>query len=330
MLSFSKNPWERLEAEARLAFAGYGRFPLPAYSELMPPPYVGIKPYGSRRAGRRRDEGVFEVTEYEQAQELAPGLQQIAARVIDQLAKLSRGQPHELSRTLLDANAAWPAALAEAARRGALAAPVQLALALALSRTQDDKGNVRWTLFGVSHAGPAEPFWASFAGEDEERFLRIVGFCLDEPPPSLRGAVRVLAPEAELPAFARRLLWAASEPPSGVRALVTFRPFAGLPEPVQRAHLEGKLAIVPSPASLIFFEHQGYRRLAASLPRAEQIPLLHLFQRGGGQGIRIPQSGWLDESSSSDGRSRDGHALARRVPRTHRFQRTGRDEEAAC
>ena len=33
---------------------------------------------------------------------------------------------------------------------------------LALSRTQDDKGRVRWTLFGVSEQGPAKAFWKSF------------------------------------------------------------------------------------------------------------------------------------------------------------------------
>src|SRR5262249_33609740 len=33
---------------------------------------------------------------------------------------------------------------------------------LALSRTQDDKGRVRWTLFGASEQGPAKPFWQGF------------------------------------------------------------------------------------------------------------------------------------------------------------------------
>src|SRR5712692_7870905 len=33
---------------------------------------------------------------------------------------------------------------------------------LALSRTQDDKGRLRWTLFGGSEQGPARAFWRSF------------------------------------------------------------------------------------------------------------------------------------------------------------------------
>jgi hypothetical protein len=37
-----------------------------------------------------------------------------------------------------------------------------LLLPLALSRTQDDKGRVRWTLFGNSEQGPGKAFWRSF------------------------------------------------------------------------------------------------------------------------------------------------------------------------
>ena len=74
-------------------------------------------------------------------------------------------------------------------------------------------------------------------------------------------------------------------------------PFAQLPARVRAAYLARKLRIVPTPASLVFFEHPGYRKLAAQLPRATQIPLLHLFPRVEGScAIRIPQSGWLDES----------------------------------
>ena len=33
---------------------------------------------------------------------------------------------------------------------------------LALAKTQDDKGRVRWSLFGASNDGPARGFWRSF------------------------------------------------------------------------------------------------------------------------------------------------------------------------
>jgi hypothetical protein len=36
--------WSWIAAEAKDAFVGSGRFPLRAYSEFMPPPYVVLKP----------------------------------------------------------------------------------------------------------------------------------------------------------------------------------------------------------------------------------------------------------------------------------------------
>jgi hypothetical protein len=170
--------WSRIEAEARHAFTGDGRFPLPAYSEFMPPPWVGIKPYAARRAdaaatalASRAD--ALDVTEYEQADELGPGLLHVATRVLSALARLHGAAAHGLSRTLLEENAAWPPELAAAAASSGLRdRAIAIALSLALSRTQDDKGNVRWTLFGISHHGAAPAFWRSFGEADEARFLR--------------------------------------------------------------------------------------------------------------------------------------------------------------
>jgi len=36
-----KTAWSQIEKEAAGAFLGPGRFPVPAYSEFMPPPFVG-------------------------------------------------------------------------------------------------------------------------------------------------------------------------------------------------------------------------------------------------------------------------------------------------
>src|SRR5512144_2208071 len=151
--------WTKIEEEARALRS----FSLRAYSELMPPPWVGIKPYAPDRARAActcgvGDDGTLDVGEQEQAHELAPGLQRIADHLVAELGRLVRGEPHALSRTLLDGNAAWPDELAAAAKAGRLAdEPLVLALPLALSRTQDDKGNTPWTLFGGSHEGAAAP-----------------------------------------------------------------------------------------------------------------------------------------------------------------------------
>ena len=318
--------WPLLEAEARQAGSA-GRFPLRAYSELMPPPYVGIKPYDADRAhmsatAAASSDDAFDITEYEQAQELEPSLPLLAGHIVRELGKLVRGEPHALSHTLLDENPAWPAALAEAARRGDLADdPLVLAMPLALSRTQDDKGNVRWTLFGASHDGPSAAFWRSLG--DEALFRRFLAWATDGRDPTLPG-VRILADEADVPPFARaRLL--RDEPLDAVGALVTFRPFARLPAAVQQAYLARRLALVPSPASLLVYEHAHYRRLASALPHAMQIPLLHLFPRCDDcYKIRIPQSGWLDEHDPAQ--HPHGHRIVSHVTRTHRWERVGRDD----
>src|SRR5439155_20002629 len=142
--------------------------------------------------------------------------------VVDELRRLIGGDAHALSRTLLDGNPAWPDELAAAAAARRLADdPVVTMLAIALSRTQDDFGNVRWTLFGASHDGAASPFWRSFG--DDAQLARFLSWADDGRDPSLAG-VRILAGAEDLPPFARdRLLGDA--PLARIRTLLTFHPF---------------------------------------------------------------------------------------------------------
>lgn len=277
--------WSRILSEPR-----EGPFRIPAYSEFMPPPYVGVKPYGEPDPFTRAGEDGWNVTEFEEIQELRPGLERIAGHVFEQLDRLAAGRPTQFSKTILDGNPAMPPRLRP---------PETVILSLALSRTQDDKGRVRWTLFGSSHLGPAAAFWRSVGSpEDLRRVLGDIAM-LDE----------------ENPGFAPR--WVPGSP-----RLLTFRFFADLPAAAQAAYLEGRTEIVPAPTSLLFWGHGGYRRLAEELPHAMQIPLLHLFPRTQSRyGLRIPQSGWLDEFD--DGR----HRTVNRIVRTHRWQRVGRDDD---
>jgi hypothetical protein len=327
--------WSLFEHEAAAAFVGRGRFPIRAYSEYMPPPYVGIKPYAPRRGqdactARAAEDLVLDITEYEQAEELDPGLARIATLLVTQIAKLTRGAAHLLSHTLLDENPAWPAALREAAQAGGFRNDAcAIALSLALSRTQDDKGNVRWTLFGCSHEGPSRPFWASFEDGEKGRFESLASWMVGEP--IAKGALRVVADAHDaLPAFAKNMSLGKDESLDGVRVVFTFVPFARLPPAVSRAYLERKILLLPSPGSLVFFDHPGYATLARSLPLATQIPLLHLFPRvEGGYAIRIPQSGWLDEHETGHDGFAGGHRVVSSIVRTHRWQRVERDEPAS-
>jgi hypothetical protein len=288
--------WQAFEQEAREAFRGRGRFPLRAYSEFMPAQFVGWKPCGDGTGRAVATLGACEIDEYEWAHEVSLGLDRIAEHVIHEVGKLMRGAPHALSRTLLEDSPAWPAELAAAAHAGALAdEPIAIALGLALSRSHDDKGNDRFTLFGTSHDGPG----AGLAGLDAAATDRLVRWT---------GGARWARLDAPGDAL-----------PGGIDTLVTVLPFGELPAGVRAAYLARRLRIVPTPASLVFAYHPRYGELDAALPRATQIPLLHLFPRCEDRyAIRIPQSGWLDEGGH-------GHRVVDRIARSHRWQRVARD-----
>ena len=155
--------WKRLLAGVS-QFRVPGRFPIVAYSEFMPPPRMGRKPYGAEDPilFAENDPLGWHVTEYEERMELEPGLEHLAGQLIRALEHLGHGRPaHGIARAKLEGNPYWPEELAE--RAGRLPHERYVVIApLALSRTQDDKGRVRWTLFGGSEQGPARAFWKGF------------------------------------------------------------------------------------------------------------------------------------------------------------------------
>ena len=127
-------------------------------------------PSGSRSCRTARTERVrpqdgpgWPVSEREEAVELRPGLEQVAAQT----------QPG--TRTARPRRARVTAsrgACSRTTRTGRLDSPRPRAgrtderyvtlMPLALSRTQDALGRIRWTLFGASEHGPARAFWRSF------------------------------------------------------------------------------------------------------------------------------------------------------------------------
>src|SRR5207237_10323561 len=82
--------------------------------------------------------------------------------IVHEIADLAHGRSARgFSRRKLTDNPAWPPELASATGAAAHERFVTI-LPLALSRTQDDKGRVRWTVFGGSEQGPGRAFWRSF------------------------------------------------------------------------------------------------------------------------------------------------------------------------
>src|SRR5206468_9068608 len=89
-------------------------------------------------------------------------LELLGRQILRALIHLGQGDSgHSIARGKLKDNPFWPENLAAAAGHLKHERYVVL-LPLALSRTKDDKGRVRWTLFGGSEQGPARPFWRSF------------------------------------------------------------------------------------------------------------------------------------------------------------------------
>src|SRR5438105_1902058 len=185
-----KQGWKQL-LDGAPWFRGEGKYPVPAYSEFMPPPRLLFKPYDTEpRLFVEDDPWCWPVTEYEEAFWLRPGLEKIAHQVLCALVHLGNGRPaHGFARGKLKDNVYWPDELA--AHAGKLSHErYVLLMPLALSRTQDDKGRVQWTLFGGSEQGPARGFWKSFyTSPGRERppdealafVRRLLGTVYDEP-----------------------------------------------------------------------------------------------------------------------------------------------------
>ena len=342
------------------SYAGPKTFPLPAYSEYMPPPRLGRAPYGTEV-----DPGLFtaddpygwHVTEFEEERELRPGLAYLAERLVEAVRRLGKGEavPHIRGHEgeNLKNNPYWPKRLADAAGHLKHERYVVL-LPLALSRTQDYLGRVRWTFFGSSEQGPERGFWESFRtapGKErpEKEALAFAFELMSEAygvriatPSGLRAAGWRILPSGEtrgfpywwseklLPSWARKFLVNDSADWNDVRYLLTFRPFSRLPKPVQERYLSGKLVLWPFPGSLVFWGMPTYKRLQTELPLAMQTALLRQVERHGlPRCIRVPQSGWL-EIPRPEGPARPVKAelIVDKIKRISRWARVHRFEDA--
>jgi hypothetical protein len=336
------------------ALQSSGAVRIDAYSEYMPPPRVGWKPYGpvplNSHLFSPDDPFGWKVHEFDQALELQPGLHQIARQLMTRLKRLLEGNPEAgLPRHVSENNPFWPPELA--AGSNVPHDRCVLLLPLALSRTQDDKGRVRWTLFGNSEQGPGKVFWKSFftaPGVEAppetgigffRRLLQAVhGENAADADGLRRAGLRVLPDdqpaypfwrEGELPSWAQAFLLRDDEPAKAVKYLVTFRPFGRLPTAMRERYLGGRLALLPFPGSLVFWGVERARLLSRQLPLALQIPLLANVNRHESPiGIRVPQAGVLHQPNADRPTytSAAGH-LRNTYRRTHRWEKILRDQD---
>jgi hypothetical protein len=348
-----KSGWEQLLSGAPW-FQDDGKFPIEAYSEFMPPPRLGIKPYSNRVSSGviHQDPNGWQVTEYEEAFEFRPGFQHLTEQLVRAFEHLGSGRPaHGIARAKLTDNPYWPPELAE--RAGNLSHEHYVVLLpLAFSRTQDDKGRLRWTLFGGSEQGPGKAFWKGFftapgleVPEDQgPGFIRrLLSTVYHEPPEKLVDLHQVgfrifdqldklpfpFWREGPLPSWTRPLAWKPQQSAEAVKYLLTFCPFLYLPESIRQAYLKGKLHLLPFPGSLVFWGAKQYLEMQRELPLAVQIPLLHMVARSENpRSLRVPQSGWLHEHKPGKPEHTDGHGPVRNTyKRSHRWARVLRDED---
>jgi hypothetical protein len=345
--------WKRL-LDGAPWFHGEGAFPIEAYSEFTPPPRFGPRPYGTWSVNPLPEDDLFgwKVTEYEEAFELRPGLETLAHCAVSSMAHLGHGNPaHGISRGKLANNPYWPPELVEAAGKLPHERYVIL-MSLALSRTQDDKGRVRWTLFGGSEQGPERALWKSFftaPGREAPEEQGVNFFCgllaaaygvnVANAKQLHEAGFRILPgderddlpwPTGELlPKWTARYLWNPRQSAKSLSYLLTFRPFSVLPAAVRHAYLAGDLHLLPFPGSLAFWGTPMYVHMRRELPYALQIPLQHLFPRHEDvHGMRGPQSGWLHEPRPEHPESDARHGPFRNsYKRAHRWQRMHRHED---
>lgn len=346
--------WRRLIPHEGI-FRGEDAYRIDAYSEFLPPPRVGWKPYGSQLMTddvfADDDLWGWKVSEFEEMQELQPGLLQVGKQILHRLSRLDDRNPDTgLPNLDLANNPYWPAELAAEPKL-----PQErfvILLPLALSRTQDDKGRIRWTLFGGSEQGPAKGFWKSFYSDPKKElpaevgidfFCRLFGAVYGE---KLKGSddlhragFRILPDDkgdsgswsrSPMPSWTYPFLLREGAAVSNIKYVLTFRPFGKLPKSVRKAYLNGEVCLLPFPGSLAFWGVPGIHLLHRQLPFALQAPLLFNVARHQlASGLRVPQSGFLHEPSA-DRPHPPAHLVGHvrnTFKRTHRWDKILRDAD---
>lgn len=318
---------------------GEDSYPIQAYSEYMPPPRIGWTPYSGASDFLKSDKWI--ISELESELEINPGLRHSGEQIFKHVLNLARGKNdwHILGHgeKNIKGNPYWSHELINLPHEKYL-----IFLPLMISRTQDDKGRVRWTFFGGGVKAPEYDFWKSFgSGISSFEFIKailnmvysenIVDEC------SLKAAGFGVLHDETCGIDADK--WA--EPfqidslgsqIDDLKYLLTFKAFKELPEKIRSRYLDGKLALLPFPGSLVFYGMPSYKKLADELPMGMQIPLQRLVARKCAPGgFRVPQSGWFHEDHPDiDVNEIRKELLEAHYHRTHRFNKVHRhDDELA-
>jgi hypothetical protein len=263
-----------------------GGFSLRAYSEFMPAPRAGARPYEWRtetlttiarspewrRHYDPKSPSAFQVSWFDELRYLRPGLEKLAT---DWLQSLPSS-----------------------------AGPVVAFFSVALSQTQDDLGRTPWTVLGSADGEPEEEFWRSL--RDHQSFPLWMCTLLSRtrlsPGPCSstsdleRLGLRLFSKSRSVLPDARRLRAKAGERP---RLLLTFLPTESWPESWKTDFESGKLVVLPHPSTLSPWRSELASRLRRAQDDGGQIPLAEIFSRSPAiPGLRVPKSGALEVTES--------------------------------
>jgi hypothetical protein len=323
-----------------------GCYPITAYSEFMPSPLVGRKPLGETDRVLFSDNDLFgwHITEIEEDYELRPGIEHAGHQIMNNLIRLGKGLPEHYifghgGENLKD-NPYWPAEIASKAGT-LLHERYVILLPLMLSRTQDDKGRIIWSLFGNSILDPEAAFWKNFytfpgveIAEDESVsfFTSILSNAYNEKLSDRKSlfdaGFRIMPSETLLPSWTKPFVIQGDSSFNQIRYLLTFRPFGSLPSGIRELYLSGRLSLLPFPGSLVFWGMPGYEKLKKEFPLGGQIPLLNLVARNRGiGGLKVAQSGWIHEPRPGIDHKVNKELLRDSFHRTHRWQRLHRYQD---
>lgn len=312
-----------------------GEFFIPAYSENMPAPYIGVKPYLNRDTDffSLKDAFGWPVDPGEWQTQLLPGKSQIARQLHTGMEALAWGKSSQgITKTKLTQNPAWPDVLQQAAKEGTLLHEKLVCFStIALSKTQDDKARVRWTLYGSSQMEPEEVFWRSLHQQKSATsfFQQLLATVYGETTKNLHKAGFRILPSQWTKQFGKELKACQLKPKEAIEKvtyLLTFTPFAKLPKAIQQRYLQGQLHLLPFPGSLLLWHAPAYVKLGKALRWANQVPLLHLIDRHESiVGIRVPQSGWIFEPKPGEAESTHHGPFRNTYKTSHRWQRVERD-----
>ncbi len=317
--------WRRL-VDGYPWFDGAGRHPIPAYSEFMPAPRVGVNLFGEVDAALfdADDPYGWRVSEVEEAHEIGPGFRSIANQVMSHLltftanpAAVSIAGMHGRNLTgnrigrpispLVRRNSRIGATCCcwrcRCRRRRTIAVACGGRSSVPASRGRRRRSGKAST----RRRGQEVPQRESLA-VISRLLLDAFGVATRDSEELHKAGFRVLPSQPDehrphwaadaLPRWTQRFLLSEQSPLTGVRYVLTFKPFGALPEPLRRDYLDGAIELLPSPLSLLFWGMPIYLRAQEQHSLAIQYSLMRLIARHEGIG-NSRAAEWIAAPSAS-------------------------------